>query len=118
MCILDWVERHCEDDDLPPKSVLVLCPASVVPSWTRAIGKLIDFGHSEEAVERVRQAVTVTSYGRIYASHKDKVTGRMVHALKDEYRHTWALIVVDESHGIGAHDSIRTQMCLDLAQYA
>lgn len=118
MCILDWIERHCGDDDLPDASVLILCPASVVQSWKRAIDNLPNFGHSAEAVEHVRRTVVITSYGRIYSTHKDNVTGRTMHVLKPEYRHSWALIAVDESHSIGAHDSVRTRMCLELARYA
>lgn len=40
MCILDWVYRHANDGVLEPESVLILCPASVVPMWERAINNL------------------------------------------------------------------------------
>lgn len=99
MCILDWIERHCEEGDLPQSSVLVVCPASVVPMWMRAIDNMSKFGIPLEYIESVRRTVVITSYGKLYRS--EKTDGRSVHTLKDEYRHAWALIAVDESHSIG-----------------
>lgn len=118
MCVLDWVERHTEDGDLPPRSVLVICPASVIPMWERAISNLSMFGHSGETIENVRRAVVITSFGRLYTTEGSRREKDIRHVLKPEYLRTWGLIAVDESHGIGAHESVQTEMCLTLAQYA
>ena len=117
MCVLDWVERHVEEGDLPPRSVLVICPASAIPMWERAIDKLAMFGHSDEHIQAVRRAIEITSYGRLYTTEGSRKNGDIRHVLKPEYQHVWGLIAVDESHGIGAHDSVRTLMCLELAAY-
>ena len=116
MCVLDWVERHCEEGELPPGSVLIVCPASVVPMWVRAIANLSRFGIPQDMIENVRRAVVITSFGKLYQS--ERTGGRTIHTLRQEYKHAWALAAIDESHSIGAHDSVRTRMCLELALYA
>lgn len=119
MCILDWVYRHANDGDLEPESVLILCPASVVPMWERAINNLQSFeGYTDKGVQNARKSILLASFGKIYLSHKTQALkgGKTYRTLKPEYDRHWSLIAVDESHSIGSHSAIRTKMCLSLAK--
>lgn len=106
-----------------PKSVLVVCPASLVPSWEQAIEGMRDFeGVTEEDMEHLR-TITIRSYQKMYRSrkvdqhHRDgQVTQKRSIELREDVDRRWDLLIVDESHCIGAHDSIQTRSAIALSK--
>lgn len=106
--------------------VLVICPASLVPSWEQAIDDMIKFeGVSKHDVEMMKSIVTIRSFQKTYITEKvhiGKRNGmdayRKVISLREDVDRIWSAIFVDESHCIGAHDSIQTKAAITLSKLA
>ena len=119
---LSWILEHLKAGDI--EDALVVCPASIVPSWGVAIDNMVNFdGVTEEDVQLLRDAVTVTSYQKTYKSekvpvhHRDgQVTYKKSVKLRDNIDKRWGAIILDESHKAGAHDSLTTKVMLTLAK--
>lgn len=106
-----------------PIDVLVVCPASLIPSWERAIEDMCNFdGVTEEDIEHLR-GITIRSYQKMYVSkkvdvhhHDGQVTQKKSIELRDDVDKHWDLFIVDESHSIGAHDSIQTRSAIAISK--
>lgn len=115
---MDW-----KLDREPDARFIVVCPANLVPSWEDAIGGMARFeGFDQGRVDRLREAVTLVSYQRLYRTEKRKYTkrdGRTGEAvtvyIRDDYDREWTAGFVDESQRLGNHGSIQTNACLALA---
>ena len=106
------------------KNAIVVCPASLVPSWKQAIEDMILFeGVTEEDVERLKSGVYITSYQKTYhhdktpIHHKDgRVTYKKSLSLREIIDRHWNVMIVDESHSIGTHNSIQTKSAITLSK--
>ena len=68
MIALSWMHSHLMSGDI--ENALVVCPAALIPSWKRAIRRIVEFGYSDLDVEVMNENVTITSYQKIYSLHK------------------------------------------------
>lgn len=124
MCALAWLYGALERKELA--HALVVCPAALVGTWTKAVDKMLEFeGFTEEGVERVRKALNVVSFQKTYKVERREVRHRNGNvsvktssSLRPEVDRIWGAIIIDESHSIGAHDSRQTKACLTLAKLA
>ena len=97
------------------ESVLIVCPASLVGNWQSSMDKMLDFeGYTEEGVQRLKDSSLVVSYQRTY--HSERIKDRRVICLRPEVDRRWGMMIVDEAHGLGGHNSAQTKACLALAQ--
>ena len=105
------------------KNVIVVCPASLCPSWRQAIDDMILFdGVTPQDVESLR-TIYITSFQKMYLNkkvpviHRDgQTTYKKSLTLREEVDRHWDVMVVDESHCIGAHDSIQTRAAITLSK--
>lgn len=105
------------------REILVICPAALVESWKQAIEEVSEFEEfTEDDVELLKKHIFISSYNKLYRTEKKYVhhrdgtkTERLVRVLRDEVDKHWDAVFVDESHHIGAHDSLQTKICLKLA---
>lgn len=119
---LSWILKHLKEGDI--EDALVVCPASIVPSWDVAMDNMVNFeGVSADDVELLKRAVTVTSYQKTYrtskvpVTHRDgMVTYKRVIEVRGEIDKPWGAVFLDESHKAGAHDSVTTKTMLTLAK--
>ena len=119
---LTWMLNHLKAGDI--QDALVVCPASIVPSWGVAMDNMVNFdGVSADDVELLKRSVTVTSYQKTYrtkrqpVNHRDGVTTyKRVITLREEVDKPWGAVFLDESHKAGAHDSVTTKTMLALAK--
>ena len=121
---LSWINNALKDGRI--KNALVVCPASLVGNWARSIDSASEFeGISDKDVLIMKKAVRITSFQKVYKSEKIPVKHRdgiVTHKrklnLRPEVDREWGAIIVDESHCIGAHNSIQTKACLTLSKLA
>lgn len=121
---LHWILRHLRDGSI--KDALVIAPASLIPSWNKAIWNMTDFvGVSRSDIELLADRVTVRSYQKTYrrvsktVRHRNgKESVKKVVEIHPDIDHTWGAIFVDESHNIGSHSSIQTNVAMTLARAA
>lgn len=121
---LDWLYRAIGRGEV--SQALVVCPATMTGTWERAVDKMYQFdGYTPEGIEAVRACLTITSFQRTYkrvdkeVRHKNgKVSTKRRYVVREEIDHDWDAIIVDESHCIGAHDSVQTKTMLALAPSA
>ena len=119
---LMWILRHLKGGDIP--DALVVCPASIVPSWDVAMANMVNFeGVTSEDVGLLRERVKVVSYQKTYKSEKTPIKHRngqtsykKVTGLRPDIDRPWGVVILDESHKAGAHDSITTRAMLTLAR--
>lgn len=58
-----------EDGDI--EDVLVVCPASLTGNWEVSVDKMLMFeGYTEEGVSRLKDALTITSFQKLYHTYK------------------------------------------------
>lgn len=121
---LAWAYHALQDGRI--KDLLVVCPASMVGTWYKAVDKMLNFeGFTEEGVAKLREAITVTSFQKTYKTTKHEVKhrdGRVTEArttkLRPEVDKRWGAIIIDESHCIGDHASKQTKASYTLAHLA
>lgn len=109
------------------KDLLVVCPASLVRSWENAINGMIDFeGFTEDDVAMLKQRITLSSFQKTYCrktsehvitrgKNKGQVRREAWYEVRENLAKRWGAILIDESHCIGAHSSVQTQVCIELA---
>lgn len=121
---LDWVNDALKNKEIG--SALVVCPASLVDSWGEAIDDMIKFdGYTEEDIKRLKSAVKICSFQKTYRTertpvhHRDgMVTSRRSISLRPEVDREWGAVIIDEAHGIGAHNSVQTRAAIVLGKLA
>lgn len=123
---LTWILRNLKDGTIP--DALILCPASLVPSWEHAVDTLHMFkGVSEDDVRLMQDRVTIVSFQRSYERIKlrnrdgtpklDKNGKPVVETqIRSEYDRRWGAVFVDESHCIGSYKSNQFYAALAFAQ--
>ena len=122
MCVLDYLYRQFKTKQIT--NALVICPASIVSSWKTSIEKMAKFkGYTGYGISMMLKLVDVRSFQRTYerkptqVRHRDgTVETKSVLKIRSEINHEWGAIIVDESQGLGAHDSVQTKICLQLAE--
>ena len=105
------------------KNVIVVCPASLTPSWRQAIDDMIQFdGVTPQDVESLR-SIHITSFQKTYhnkkveKSHRDgQVSYKRELTLREEVDRHWDVLIIDESHCIGLHNSIQTRSAITLSR--
>lgn len=90
---------------------LIIVPSALIKSWDTHITKLSKFGFLDYEIDMIREAVHITSFRRTWKAKK----GRSV-ILREDVDKYWDMIVIDESHRLGAHNSLQTKACLKLAK--
>lgn len=125
MIALSWI-RHALKQGLI-KDVLIVCPAGLVGMWYQALDELHLFeGFDQRTIERIRDAVTITSYQKTWRSEREfrghdkrgnEKWVKKVH-LRDEVDKPWGAVIIDESHSIGAHNSNQTVTAITLGKLA
>ena len=121
---LDWINDALKKKEIG--SALVVCPASLVDSWETAIDEMILFeGYTDEDVKRLRSTVRIRSFQRIYRAerttthHRDgRTTTKRTISLREDVDREWGVVIVDEAHGIGAHNSVQTRAAITLGKLA
>ena len=119
-----WIRDAIKDNRII--RALVVCPASLVASWYQAIDMMSKFeGFGEEDVILLKNRVLVTSYQKTYKTTKTPVrhrNGTVSHKkqmnLRPEVDRFWGAVIIDEAHGIGAHDSKQTKAAITLSRLA
>ena len=66
---------------------LVVCPASLVPSWKLAIERMREFGYSDFDVELMKDTISISSYQMIWRGIS--VNGKRRYALRDSIDKDW-----------------------------
>lgn len=113
MIALAWLCDHLLKGDI--ENALVVCPASLVPSWQHAITRMDEFGYTQLEIETVRSSVSISTYGRLWISD-GTVRGYKKYRLRDNIDRHWDVCIVDESHRLGDHSSVQTKTALKLAK--
>lgn len=124
MIFLDWINDALKKKKIG--SALVVCPASLIDSWTDAINDVVKFeGYTDADVKRLKNAVKIISYQKMYKTvktpvhHKDgRVTMKRTISLREDVDREWGAVIVDESHSIGSHSSVQTKAAITLAKLA
>ena len=119
---LAYIYKHIKRGDAD--SALVICPASLVPSWEQAIEDMAKFeGFDSRAVDLLQERVTVRSFQKTYRTERvpvgkngDTTTYRRVVELRDDVDRYWSILVVDEAHQCSAHDALQTKVAIMLAK--
>ena len=121
---LDWINDALKKKEIG--SALVVCPASLTDSWAEAIDDMVKFeGYTDADVRRLRSAVKIISYQKMYhsereaKSHRDgQVTYKRTISLREDVDREWGAVIIDESHSIGAHNSVQTRAAITLGKLA
>lgn len=125
MLMLWWIRDALRTGRI--KDALVVCPASLVRSWEKAIEEDVPQfkGFTYDDVRLLKECVTIKSYQGIYHSEKvEKGTyyGRKVYRkvikLRPDVDKVWGAVICDEAHALGGHASIQTKACITLSRLA
>lgn len=102
------------------ENALVICPASLTPSWDVAISRMSEFGYSEDEIGIVRDAVTVVSYSSVWVRNRQfrGLKGTHKYEIRPELNHEWGVIFCDESHRLGDPSSVQTKVILRLSSHS
>lgn len=108
------------------EDALIVCPASLVPSWNLAIEKMTEFeGYCDMDVEIMKSYVRILSLQSVWQAsnrttkHRDGTTSsKRTYRIRDGFEKHWGVIIIDESHNLGGHSSIQTKACMVLSKYA
>lgn len=119
---LFWALRAYKRGEIA--SALVICPASLVKSWEQAIDGMAMFDEvTPKDVEDMRRIITIRSFQKTYHTERKRVgkrNGKDVYKrtiyLRDDVDRMWGAIFIDESHCIGAHDSVQTTTAITLSK--
>ena len=109
-----WLRDALKDGRIA--DALVICPASLVLSWERAIDDMIKFeGFDEHDVKLLKEALTIVSFQKTYK----RINGnKRIIPLRDEVDKRWGAVIVDESHGIGSHSSVQSKAAIAIGRNA
>ncbi len=119
---LTWLRDHFRDGIID--DALVICPASLVDMWYASIDGMIEFeGWTAEDVATLQEKVRVRSFQKTYqrvsktVNHRDGESSKAtMYRLRDDVDKKWGAVIIDESHSIGAHNSVQTRVALKIAQ--
>ncbi len=112
MIALSWMYDHFMSGDI--ENALVICPASLIPSWKRAIRRMTEFGYSDFDVELMMGSVSIISYQRLWKPN-GTYRGYRQYKIRDEIDHHWDVVFVDESHRLGDPKSVQTKQAVKFA---
>lgn len=123
MIALEYVYKHLKRGDFR-EGVLVVCPASLVPSWEQAIEEVVRFeGYDSAAVQLLKDNITIRSFQKTYRSKKtavgrsgDQITYRRTIDLREDVDKFWSCLIVDEAHQCSAHNAVQTKSVITLAK--
>ena len=112
MIALTWIYDRLISGEID--DALVICPHSLIESWEFAIGKMAEFGYSEDEIAIVRDAVTLVSYNSVWVRNKNfrKKKGQRKYEIRPPYNKRWGAIFCDESHRLGDPYSVQTTVIL------
>ena len=122
MCVLDWLYRNFKmHEDF--ECALIVCPANLVSNWRSAIDKMSQFeGYTDYGIRMMHKRIEVRSFQRTYQTVKvtKKKRDGTIKTEKEvvnrpDIQHNWSAIIVDESQGLGAHNSSQTESLLKLS---
>lgn len=117
MIALTYIHNHLMDGQMD--DALVVCPASLIASWTLAIERMTEFGYSDFDVELMKDAVHLVSYNRIWQRNpKYGKKGQRKYVIRDELFHQWGAIFFDESHRLGDPSSVQTKIAMRMAGHS
>ncbi len=108
--VLELVRQYLTEGKI--ENCLVIAPSPLVRSWELHIEKLDRFGYKRYEIDMIRDAVTLISYRRTWT----KRINRNRVQLRDVVDRPWDMVVIDESHRLGSHNSCQTQACLQIAR--
>lgn len=120
MCVLDWLYRKFKNNEI--KNALIVCPANLVSNWDASIDKMLLFeGYTAYGVRRMHEMIEIRSFQRTYTNvvtttrkRDGTVKEKKVIKTRDDIAHPWGAIIVDESQGLGAHNSSQTKSLLKM----
>lgn len=128
MCVLDFLylmfkEYIKSKGKSGLKNALVICPASIVSSWESSIDKMLQFeGYTAHGVREMHNLITIRSYQKTYQrvetqiKHRDgTIEKKKVLKIRPDILHEWGAIIIDESQGLGSHDSTQTKIALQMS---
>ena len=121
MCVLDWLYRQFKTN-AEFTNALIICPANLVSNWQSAIDKMRDFeGYTDYGIRQMHKMIEIRSFQRTYDTVKstrkkrDGTIATVKHIRNRlDIQHPWGAIIVDESQGLGAHNSSQTESVLNL----
>ena len=110
------------------KKILVVCPSSAFGSWRRDLKKNTDFSYTfvtGSGRERKRQlkkekevyVITYEGLKTVYAKYP-MYKGQGWRVQYDSFIHSFSCIILDEDHRCGNHDSLQSEICLELSKRA
>lgn len=119
---LTWLRDRFKDGTID--DALVICPASLVDMWYVAMDDMIGFdGWTSEDVAMLKDRILVRSFQKTYQrisktiDHRNGESSKAVmYKLRDDVDKKWGAVFIDESHSIGAHNSVQTRVALKIAQ--
>ena len=114
MCVLDWLYRQFKNNLIP--NALIVCPANLVSNWESSIDKMEQFeGYTAYGIRRMHELIEIRSFQRTYETIKTQkrtrtgeIKEKKVIQTRADIQHAWGAIIVDESQGLGAHNSSQT----------
>lgn len=128
MCVLDFLYLMFKEyiktrGKSGLKNALVICPASIVSSWESSIDKMLQFeGYTAHGVKEMHNLITIRSYQKTYQrvetqiKHRDgTIEKKKVLKIRPDILHEWGAIIIDESQGLGSHDSTQTKIALQMS---
>ena len=117
MIALTYIYNHLMDGQID--DALVICPASLIPSWDVAIQRMTEFGYSDFDTEIMKDAVHLVSYNRIWKKNPQYGRkGQRKYIIRPELNRQWGAIFFDESHRLGDPSSVQTQVGMRFAGHS
>ena len=100
------------------ENALIICPASLVPSWALKIDEMATFeGYTPADVDALRSCVTIRSFGKAKGNVPKRMYRLKPSFVAQDLQRPWDVIAIDESHGLGDYRSGQTKCCMALGLY-